>query len=595
MSDATGLAAPAAPAPRQLPSPLRRASEAFAVVAIVAAAWAALQGFALSRAPFHTRGEPREAVVVQDLVRRGDWILPRRNGAALPRKPPLFYWLAAVAARARGGVDEASVRLPSAVLSGVACALLAAVTTVIYGALSGTVSGLTLLTSFEWLRAATTARVDMTLAFGLALAFAGLLLFRRVEHPAWLLLVYAGAAWATLSKGIPGLVIPIVQVLLLCAVVDRSFAFARRLRPLSGLLAVLTVSGLWYAAAAVRGGRDFVSIVVDENLVRALGTSHFALGHRHSIVYLVFALLAGLLPWTVLLPSVAVSLWRDRRGMGRCDPRRFAILWIVAVFALYAFATSKRGVYLLPLYPAVCLLVGWWAAQAVRGRVEPRWLLRVLAPLAWVLAAVLALLAVVAGAQAAGLPLLDSAASLFGPRPAFDLACVAAAVRDHAGLALCLAMAAAAAAALASGARARRCGVALASLFVGTAAVIIAVRAVVLPAIGEGYTRRPFAAALRRAVADPLAVHTTDSLDYGTLFYWDAAMPVYDPKGGGDVPPYLLSPEAAWLRMSAAERLHYRRLPGLRVEHGGDQGYVAVLQRREEADPHPAAVRQADP
>jgi 4-amino-4-deoxy-L-arabinose transferase-like glycosyltransferase len=574
----TGLAqaTPAAP---------RRVAAMLTVLAVVGAAWALLQLYGLSLTPFHTKGEPREAIVVQDLVRHGNWILPRRNGGQLPRKPPLFYWLAGVAAQ-RGGVDEASVRLPSAVMSGAACLLVAAVATVLYGGVAGLVSGLTLLTSFEWLRAATAARVDMTLTFGLTLVFIGLLLFRRAEHRVWLVLFYAGAAWATLSKGIPGLAIPAFQVLLLCLVLDRSLAFAWRLRPILGLLAVLLVAGAWYGAAALQGGRAFVSIVVNENFVRAVGDSHFSLGHRHSVGYLVGALLTGLLPWTILLPSVGVALWREWRapdGLDRWDARACSLLWIVAVFTPYAIATSKRGVYLLPLYPAVCLLIGWWAAQVAHGVAAPRWLPRILAPLAWLLAGVLAVLALIAAAQYAGLPLLTAAAALFDPRTARDLTAIAAA--DGAELATALAVAAAAAVALAVAAGGRRCLVALLAMLLCAGAVIVAARAVILPAIGRAETRRPFAAALRRVLADPAALHTTTSLDYGTIFYLNESLPEYDRSAGGPVPRYLLLPEPAWLHMPPEERRRFERLPGLAIEWGTNQGYVAVLQRSDEAEP----------
>jgi 4-amino-4-deoxy-L-arabinose transferase-like glycosyltransferase len=108
--------------------------------------------------------------------------------------------------------------------------------------------------------------------------------------------------------------------------------------------------------------------------VRAVGEPHVNLGHRHSVGYLIAALAAGLLPWTFLLPSAALTLWGARRTIDRWDPRVFAALWIAAVFAPYAVAASKRGVYLLPLYPAVSLLLGWWVAELVRGGVAVRWL-----------------------------------------------------------------------------------------------------------------------------------------------------------------------------------------------------------------------------
>jgi len=104
-----------------------RAATTLLALLVVAGAWLSLQGVGLGRTPFHTRGEPREAVVVQDLVGNRNWILPRRNGTALPRKPPLFYWLGGAVAQVRGRVDEAGVRLPSALQSGAAALLLTAV------------------------------------------------------------------------------------------------------------------------------------------------------------------------------------------------------------------------------------------------------------------------------------------------------------------------------------------------------------------------------------------------------------------------------------------------------------------------------------
>jgi 4-amino-4-deoxy-L-arabinose transferase-like glycosyltransferase len=500
------------------PNPLRRTGGILLALAIVAAAWTALQLYGLALTPFHTRGEPREAIVVQDLVRHGNWILPRRNGVQLPRKPPLFYWLATGAARVRGAVDEASVRLPSALQSGAACLIVAAVAAALYGGVAGTAAGITLLTSFEWLRAATAARVDMTTTFGLVLVFVGLLMYRRAERGIWLFLVYGGAAWATLSKGIPGLAIPALAVLLLCLFVDRSLAFAWRLRPIVGVLAVLIVCGAWYVAAAMQGGHDFVSIAINENFVRAVGARQFSLGHQHSVLYLVGVLAAGLLPWIVLLPFVAVALWRERRKMDRWDPRLFALVWSVAVFAPYAFASCKRGVYLLPLYPAVTLLLGWWAAQLVRGLAGSRALAVLLAVLGWTLGVVAGLLALIAAAESAGVPMLDSAAALLDPRTArtFD-----ASPQTSVGTVpsrICLAVASAAAVVLAC------CAVRRAGVRPGRYGGVHRRRRVRRAhgdpaAVGAGDTRRESAQALRRVVGDPADLHTMGGLDYGTIFY----------------------------------------------------------------------------
>src|SRR5437868_4377000 len=90
---------PLAAAPAR--SAVSRVGAMLVVLITIALAWGAVQGSSLSRTPFLSKGEPREAIVVQDLLRHGNWILPRRNAVQLPKKPPLFYWLAALVARAR--------------------------------------------------------------------------------------------------------------------------------------------------------------------------------------------------------------------------------------------------------------------------------------------------------------------------------------------------------------------------------------------------------------------------------------------------------------------------------------------------------------
>src|SRR3989442_5545236 len=64
-------------------------------------------------------GEAREGLVVREMLRTGDWILPLWNGSVVPSKPPLFHWLAAAAVGLTGaGVTEHTLRAPSIVLAG---------------------------------------------------------------------------------------------------------------------------------------------------------------------------------------------------------------------------------------------------------------------------------------------------------------------------------------------------------------------------------------------------------------------------------------------------------------------------------------------
>ena len=45
---------------------------------------------------FHTKGEPREAIVAVSMLNHQNWILPVNNGGDIAYKPPLFHWAIAL-------------------------------------------------------------------------------------------------------------------------------------------------------------------------------------------------------------------------------------------------------------------------------------------------------------------------------------------------------------------------------------------------------------------------------------------------------------------------------------------------------------------
>lgn len=68
----------------------------------------------LGMALFHSKGEPREAIVAVSMLQTGDWILPVSNGDVIPYKPPLLAWCIALLAKLLGGeVTEYISRMPS--------------------------------------------------------------------------------------------------------------------------------------------------------------------------------------------------------------------------------------------------------------------------------------------------------------------------------------------------------------------------------------------------------------------------------------------------------------------------------------------------
>src|SRR5262249_33794744 len=201
--------------------------------------------------PFYTRGEPREGLVVQEMLRTGAWLVPARPDGEPARKPPLYYCSAAVALRALPRQPELALRLPSALFATAGGLATAAPARLAQGPAAGLPAALVLATAFEWTRAATSARVDMTLAATLTFVLAAwtIALARGSRWP--LGLAAAGALLGTLAKGPVALVLP--------GLAAAPFVFTdrdawRRMRAFAVLALAAGLAALWYWTAFRRAG-----------------------------------------------------------------------------------------------------------------------------------------------------------------------------------------------------------------------------------------------------------------------------------------------------------------------------------------------------
>ena len=460
--------------------------------------------------PFYTRGEPREGLVVREMLRTGDWLVPARPGGDLARKPPLYYWAAAAATELLPDPPERAMRLPSVLLGTAGVLATWAAAQRVLPPAGSLAAGLMLATSFEWTRAATSARVDMALAAPLALLLAAwcvALARPDVRRGVLVLIAITAATLGTLAKGPIALVLPALAVAALLAP-SRHRAATLGLRPLTTLVVAAALAALWYAAAFAREGWAFVDVVARENVLRFLDTDAADTGHAHGAPYLLVLGLVGLLPWT---PIASFAL-----AAPRSPAMAMATAWTVSGIVFLALAASKRSVYLLPLYPAVALLVaGGMTAPDGAGRARRLARLGARAyPLAF------ALIAAVAAAGALGLDVAAPIRPWLKPQDAAGAVALIAAARE-AGAPLLLLALGTAGAALAAGRAARadawpRLVLVVAAAFVAWTAFF---NGVLHPAIGRSRSVREFLAHVGNIVPPDAPLHTRFPPDPALRFY----------------------------------------------------------------------------
>jgi 4-amino-4-deoxy-L-arabinose transferase-like glycosyltransferase len=522
----------------------------FRDIAILAAFCLILLFIGLSELPFYTRGEPREGLVVWEMYFSGNWILPAVNGDYIPFKPPLFHWLALLVSHLFGRVDEFTLRLPSALLASAGVLMIYRVAGRLGGQRAAIVAGVVLATCAEWWQAGTETQVDMTLAFFVT---AACLYFDFLYHERdFGLLKVLGLplllGLATLAKGPIGLALPGI-IFLIFLFLRRDFAFVRRLHPFVGGIVFLVTAGWWYAAALWQGGPAFfLRQIVDENFRTAAGTY----GHHQPIYYYLPIFLENSLPWSLFIPCMAVFFYQRRH---RLEEERllFYLVWLFAVLIFFTASLGKRGVYILPLYPAFALLFGAWWQQLEQNTLHHASLAR------WITYAFVAVCLVGTCAIA-----LYYAAQHGGVDPQSVVSLtrfknVARVLPSLAGISTYTAMFAAlflaGLSALAWALFRRNWRFTFAALSLMTLAVGTIVKTALFLPVAFERTMKPFMVRVNQMTADQPLLFYRDA-DYGVMFYAHRHIPAYAAQAATLKPPFfLLMWEEDWAELGARRDL----------------------------------------
>ncbi|MGE5817969.1 MAG: ArnT family glycosyltransferase [Deltaproteobacteria bacterium] len=343
---------------RELTAEKSRSAFAIRDVLVLVVISFALFFWNLGDLPFVDRGEPREGLVVQAMYSTGNWILPIINGDYIPFKPPLFHWFGVLVALVVGRVDEFAARFPSALFGTLGVLMTYYVAGRLWSRRAGFLAAVILATSFGWWYAATITQVDMTLAFFISASLMLFYFLYQEDHArtARSLVLAFLLALATLAKGPLGLAVPSF-VILVFLLLRRDLAFLKKMPLIRGAAIFILVAGSWYGLAFLQGGWSFLRRqILDETLRTGVGSY----GRHQPVYYFVPVLLYHMLPWSFFFPALAVSLYHKRHRLAE-EHILYPLVWLIAGFAFFSFALGKRGIYILPLYPAVALLFGaWW-------------------------------------------------------------------------------------------------------------------------------------------------------------------------------------------------------------------------------------------
>ena len=319
------------------------------------------------KVPLFEPDEGRYAEIPREMLASHDFVTPRLNGVLYFEKPPLYYWTVA-ASMALLGPTEFAVRLPGK-LAAVSTVLLAvAFARRRWGARTGFLAGLILATSLLLVALARIALIDPMLSAALSAATFAFVAFaegdaagdgRRAGRA--LYGFHAACAAAILLKGLVGIVLPGGSIVLWALATGR-WRTLGRVFSRGPLLLFFALAVPWHFAMALRHPDFLRFYFVHEHFQRFATTEHRRTG---PVVYFVPVLAAGFLPWTGFFGRLREAWPGFSRGAWRARSTE-AFLWTftLLVFAFFSVSQSKLIPYILPMWPALSVLLALGVERA---------------------------------------------------------------------------------------------------------------------------------------------------------------------------------------------------------------------------------------
>jgi 4-amino-4-deoxy-L-arabinose transferase-like glycosyltransferase len=328
------------------------------------------------------RDEARFAQATKQMLETHEYVDIRFQNEVRYKKPIGIYWLQAAAVKAGEvvGVPQARTTIWLYRLPSLAGAIFAVLLTY-WAALAfvacrgGLVAALMMASSVLLGVEARLAKTDAMLLFTSVAAMGAMariyLASQRTPEvkigwgqPAILWTALAGGA---LLKG-PLILMFVGLTAIVLSIVDRSARWLWSLRPFAGFVWLLLLVSPWFVAIVAKSGGNFFVEALGHDMLDKVTSGQEAHGAPPGFYFLLFWVTFW--PGSVLTGLAAPIVWKSRREPGA----RFLLAWLIPSWLVFEAVMTKLPHYVLPLYPAIAILIAGTLEPA--GLSKLRWMVR---------------------------------------------------------------------------------------------------------------------------------------------------------------------------------------------------------------------------
>lgn len=319
----------------------------------------------LGTRPLFVPDEGRYAEIVREMAVLGDYITPHLNGIKYFEKPILFYWLGTAAIKV-AGINLWSIRSINALLGLIGCLFTYFMGRKLYNRTTGILASLILGTSSLYFVMSHMISLDLTVTLFLTISLytflLGLIKPPGIARRLYLWSAFASAALAVLTKGLIGIVFPLM-IIGAWVILMNEWRSLKRLYLPSSLFIFLIITTPWHILVGIRNPEFFYFYFIEQHFLRYTTSD---IGHYQPAWFFIPVLILGFFPWVVFLPQAIARFCQSWKRRDEYKIELFFLLWALLIFIFFSFSKSKLIPYILPVLPPLAILVARYLEQAIK-------------------------------------------------------------------------------------------------------------------------------------------------------------------------------------------------------------------------------------
>lgn len=330
--------------------------------------------------PVMDRDEASFAEASKQMIQTGEFVDIRFQDDTRYKKPIGIYWMQVASVKLVQLVAGEDIqnniwpyRLPSLIGAILAVLLTASIGCKLFNAETGFAAGILLASTFLLNAEVRMAKTDaMLLAMITACQFvlAKAYMQSKALKAKDFLLFWGALGAGFLIKG-PLILLGPLGTLIALKLFKQDIAFAKKLNPLLGIPFALAIILPWFLLIAEQTNGAFYKDSAGHDLFAKIWEIQ---NWGHHIGFALPGLYAAIMPltlWPASLPFLLAIpfIWASRHD----KHVRFCLAWFIPIWLVFEITLTKLPHYVLPAYPALCLLAMHWLQSGMRDTSNKLW------------------------------------------------------------------------------------------------------------------------------------------------------------------------------------------------------------------------------